>query len=469
MENQLEANSYLPISKRESFFWYILGISFLIFVPYITILGIGVRILDIISFILPVLAYYRLSSIENVKLNINKPSFLVMTTLALSQLWPLFGMITLINYGYSLAIVNILAPIRRFVIISSISLIYMSYTALSWRTVEHYLLKGIFHSAIVSGVWIILQQGMFLSVRVSVNKLLFREYMGLQPGHTFVNILRLGGGELLRATAFSWSPGLVGPPLLLIGLFYFFSPSETISRNKYISAFLLISPLLTFSRTVIFGSVIALTISVIVGSATKFASSKSDVSSYDDPLISRSNAILGFTGLILVSVFFAYTGVHSYLINTFRDPSPGTIRHVGYIIYLPNILADSIYASLFGYGIHTTGAGIEVAAETLPGIDRIAELYNGQWRIESQIISILVGGGLPGTLFFMTSYGNILTNSFRKIFGKESSQSERKAANGVLIVLISAFILGLGYGVGGTFFFVLILLCNGLIWRERTI
>lgn len=467
-----EVFDWRRVSPLESAIWYSFGASFLIFVPYFNLYGSKVRVIDFILILLSCLLLYRIikgiSDSETTILSINKTLGTILVFFVLSQLWPLFGNLTLQHHGYTIPVVNLLVPVRRIGLLSLILIQYFILSEYEWEKVQYAILKGAVHGGIFSVFWMVIEQIAWIIFRFPLNKYIFSKMLGLDPGHTFLNLVHVSDGALLRATGLSWSPGLVGPPLLMIAMLYLLLPAGTIGdKSVPVLVLLFAGPIISLSRTAIFGIGVFGVILLISYSITRISNEVRVYGWIEDsiiPFITLLIAIGTFAGIL---VYYAtkgnlFDGLMVFLVNTIKDPAPGVLRHVGYVIYLPLILTYDLYGALFGYGVYTTGAGVELALNWLPGIDRLAKIYQGNWRVEPQIVSILIAGGIPGALFFLYAYFITFRKNIQTQLSTESSREDVQMALCSSVFLSSTFVLGLGYGVGGTFFLVIFLLI--IIW-----
>lgn len=460
------------ISDIESILWYAFGASFLLFVPFINIYGAKVRLVDIILVLLLLVILKdiikEVNTTGTICLRVDKTLCLVLLFLLMSQLWPLFGNVTLRNHGYSIPIVNFIVPIRRIGLLSIILVKFFLLDRGEWEKLRHSILRGIVHGGVATVLWMVFQHFSWLYFRFSINQYIFSDVLGLDPGHTFVNLVRLDGGAVLRATGFSWSPGLVGPPLLMIAILYLLLPREIIgNKSAPISLLLFIGPVLSLSRTAIFGLgifFIFLLFSYLITRRHQQNDIYGNIN--EDKIISVTFIVAGIATLggIWYITFRGgvINGVILFLAETIRNPAPGVVRHLGYVIYLPLILTHNVLGAFFGYGIYTTGAGVELAVGWLPGIERAAEVHQGNWRVEPQIVSILIAGGIPGAVSFLYVYSATLTKNIRKQLSDGTSMKDVQIGLFGSVFLSSTFVLGLGYGVGGTFFLVIFLLT--ILW-----
>lgn len=480
--------SSTPIKERlqlpiyEYILWYWFGVSFLIFVPYITIFQIDIRITDFLLIVLSILVAARalraVMMFDDYDIVANKYLLIVTLLVFFSQFWPLFGIITLQYHDYSVPILNFIVPLRRVVLLLVIVVQYFLLRGNQWAEVRRAILKGSIHGGILTVTWMIFEHILYISFHIPLNKIVFAEWFGLDPGHTFLNVVQLSDGYVLRATGFSWSPGLVGPPLLMIAILYLLLPDDIIGEKSIFTGLLLLSgPVLSLSRTAIFGTMVFLLFTVAILSITKLTSPNNSLLSdiYSRKVIYRIKivvfiACIGLIGSVLYITSTDYVLIGSlggFVLKAIYNPAPGVIRHVGYILYLPSILTYDIYGALFGYGVYTTGAGVELAASGLPGIERAMEVYQGTWRVEPQIVSILIAGGIPGSLSFLYAYFKTISQNFRTQISLGSSIQEVKVAIFCSTFLSTTFVLGLGYGVGGTFFLVVLILVILLTWGHR--
>ena len=446
--------------------------------PYISIASIDIRMTDMLLVVLSVTTFFRclylISEPSSSTLYLDKKLFVLLVCIIFTQFWPLFGNITLIHNDYSVPLVNILVPIRRLDLIIVVIAQYVFLKRAEWKKVRFGILKGIIHGGLITSAWMILEHFLWIFFKYPINRKLFRHMMGLEPGHTFLNLIQISNGSILRATGLSWSPGLVGPPLLMIAILYLFLPVEYVGEKKmWAGTLLLLSPILSLSRTAIFGMVISTVVAIFVISASAAIRKEESLlyTIYSEKILKLAFflSVIATTCSIVIGFYLissgAANGFASFFSNTFKNPSEGTIRHVGYIIAVPTILTHDVFSGLFGYGIYTTGAGVEIGALWIPGAERLAQRYNGHWRVEPQIISILIAGGIPAALLFLYSYITTSIESLSNIFRISSQPQEVKKSACSLIFLSSTFILGLGYGVGGTFFFVILLLILFWTWE----
>lgn len=463
--------------------WYWFGISFLIFVPYLRFFQIKIRILDLLLvpllFIVLIRVIAYAAKTDDYTITVSKSLIIVLLFLFLTQLWPLFGNMTLLRHNYAVSFLNFIVPIRRVFLLLLLVAQYLLLSIGDWRKVQGAILNGAIHGGLISVTWMIFEHLSWILFKVPVNKMIFAEVLGLDPGHTFLNLVSLNTGSVLRATGFSWSPGLVGPPLLMIAILYLLLPADLTGQKSNIQGALLLSgPILSLSRTGIFGLGIFLVFTIALVLMTEQVQRSEDIIGgvYSNATIHQGATVALIVGIGAVIGFFYLIGVNTnllggvvgFVLNTIYDPAPGVIRHVGYIVYLPSMLTYDMYGALFGYGVYTTGAGVELAASSLPGIDRAAKIHHGHWRVEPQFVSILLAGGLPGAISFLYAYFGTLLHNLRTQLASRSSNRELRVAIFCSTFLSTTFVLGLGYGVGGTFFLVILVLIIFWTWNEES-
>lgn len=465
--------------KIDLLLWFLWGFSCLFIVPYVKISSITIQFMECFSFLVFISLLFQIclhKSFDKRK-GVNISLFIVLLLYAIAVFWPIGGVITVYQLGYVPSLSTFLVPFARLFIIVTLFLAYIYYDINEWIIREKALVKGFIWGCIITVIWMIVEQIMFIIFHIPINKLIFQDIFNLEVQHTFINILGRGflgiPVDLYRASGFSWDPGMVAPLVVLGWLTYSLQPEFFMGKHRlWLSCFLLLSLPLSLSRTALLGAVLICLIVFLfeflgcfVGFSFKYKTNKSMCYvPYFSFFFIKSIILAIILTIALISIIFAHKGLHisvftkgmfKLVSDVFFDQSAGTQRHLIYFKLIPHALAISIPSFLFGYGAMNVGVSMEkIGIGVLPGIESLINSWNGNWNPESMTVTFALMGGIVTLLTLFICVGLCMVISCIKYLKRPWN----KQYLSYFIILLAPFILGMGYGIDNHIIFIIVFL-----------
>lgn len=480
--------SKLSLYKNiELSFWYLWGGSCVFMVPYIEIGGIRIRFVEVSTLLLFIALVIRINLEKKAHSKKRISSLLAFNilTYTLVLFWPLGGVLTIYALGYTPALASYIAPFRRLFIILILLVAYVHFKHEEWLLRERALIQGFLTGCVVTTVWMVVEQVAFLLFQASLNEIIFQELLGLDPLHTFTNLVGYGytglSMPLYRSTGFAWDPGQTAPLVALGWLFYNLLPETLVGKRRLlVSVFMFLVLPLSLSRTAIMGTIVItfgfMITCFIVSIAQASLAHKGQFITLRKPEFKFywRSVVLGFTAIVIliglvcvlakISVSSVFQGLVSFVRSGLEAQTFGEQRHWTYFKLIPHALLLNWTAAFLGYGTANAGVAMEKAGwSVLPQIEQMAAMWQGNWVPESTTVNFALMGGVVG---FFALCLCIITS-----IAKASIEYLRKPWNirllGYPITLLAPFIFGLGYGFENTIIYVCVFLMLVHIWDPK--
>lgn len=467
----------LKVPNMKYIFFYLWGFTFLIFFPTIPLGSIEIRAVDIITLILLIHCFFKSSKKSK---EYNKKFIMFLIFIIISYLWSILGLFNVKSRGYDISITSIINPIRRIVILLMIIIFYIKTSRNEWNIILKKIYKGFLHSCILTSIWMIMEQIFYYKNNINMNNIIFNNFLKLNYTRKLelVTSQFTGGNvDLNRAIGLSTSPGIVSPAVLVCWLMYLFLPNKFTERKKIsVCILLLLVPFISLSRTTIFGFFLSLIIFFILfliilrlqRGSDRFTNLKNNKCK-EVLFTTRIFKLIIFSCLIvfIINIFdpniFKTNIMHSiklYIINTGSSSRDGDQRHLIYLLLVPKILYN-FKNFIFGFGPANVGVGYEqFSSLQLPGIEKIAATFNGNWSPESNLVNQLLMGGIFSGIIWIIFYITYLKNSYYKILEHNIFSSYGFMYMGSFLIMIIIIILSIGYGIDSTwYYYSIVLLC----------
>lgn len=478
----------LSCKSIELFLWYFWGLSCVFIVPYIRILYLNIRLVELSTALVLISLVIRIAVEKNPFSKKYIPSSLMIISLiyCLALFWPLGGVITVYNLGYTPQLESYLAPFRRLIITLILLIAYIYFNHEEWLLRESALIRGFLTGCIFITTWMIIEQAAFIIFRFPLNDIIFRKGLGLNPQHTFINLVGSGYTgltmPLYRATGFAWDPGQ-SATLVALGWFLYTLLPEIIvgKRRLFFSVFMLLALPLSLSRTAIIGTAVV----ILIFLGIYFITSIVQVNLAYNKILKRrahkslfrfysQSVILGFIVIVILvsiacipaktSALSIFQGLMSFIKSGLEAQTFGEQRHWTYFTLIPYALTLNWSAVFLGYGTANVGVAIEeVGWNVLPEIEQMTNRWKGNWNPESTTVNFALMGGAV-TLFALAFC--LITS-----IAKAGSEYLRKPYNiqllGYITILLVPFVLGLGYGFESTIIYISVFLIFIHIWDPK--
>lgn len=474
-------------SRLESYVWFLWGFSCLIVVPYIEVFNLRIRFVEITTVLVFLCLLLRIGVDKTACLK-NRANFsftVIVAFYGLALFWPLGGVLTIDVLGYMPQLGSCISPIRRLLIVIVLFIVYIYYKCDTWLLLERSFIRGFIFGCILTTVWMFIEHISFMFFKIYINEMIFMEILGLNPEHTFVNLVApLFTGlpiSLYPASGFSWDPGSTAPLVVLGWLLYIFLPKTLVGRQKLlISVLLLMAVPLSISRTAIIGvfviTVIFLSIQVGFGILRASITQNRHITKFYNSILSfylRSIvwlvitlAILGAIACIPMKITPSslFQGFASFVKSAVEIRTSGEQRHWTYFRLVPDALLLNLPAAIFGYGNSNVGVAMEkVGMDKLPGISSMAAKWHGNWNPESLTVTYALAGGLVG--FFALGFCIVASMAKIGIDYLRRPWNVKPFAYGM--ILLAIFVLGMGYGFQNTAITIIIFLAFMHIWDPK--
>jgi hypothetical protein len=259
---------------------------------------------------------------------------------------------------------------------------------------------------------------------------------------------------------------MVGPPIMIAWILYVTLPSRITGKKRYwLSILLLLTPILTLSRTTIIGSVaIGFIISLVYVYSLY---THQDLLTFAVKSLGLS-AMIGISISILVEIMFrgvisgALATVLGFLYSGITGGSPGAQRHWLYLTLIPNSLSYTWESLIFGYSNVNTGVSMELVGEdVLPGISTVS---GGTWNPESSFVVYALMGGGPGLLAWAIYYLGTIIQSIRLTI---SGTINKKIGITSFISMNSIIVFMIGYNMVSTWYYVIQPIILIWVWSTK--
>lgn len=481
------------------YLWYLWGFSFPFMVSYILLGIIPLRFVDLTTIALitfSALSWFltnkkvtqsrQVSPLSIMKLRRGDSIFVLFVCLfAFSMLWALSGVINLRLHGYTPSLGSYVGPLRRSLILLFMLVAYLHFGRRKWLLVERALLRGFIHASVLTAVWMWIEQILYVVYKIPLNELVFRRWLGLNPGVGFINLISPGytglGYNLYRASGFSWDPGTTTTMIVIAWFLYTLMPKGLIGRKRLFISMILLSALpLGLSRTSIIS--VAIGLFSLFGIYLVLSFIQASVTGYTWPRIWRNGTIKFVTHSILYSIFvfiisvviMGYMidinpykismGIYSFVKAGLEGKTVGEQRHWAYFRLIPSALALDWPSMLFGYGTANVGVAMErVGSGVLPKIEEIAATFHGDWNPESTFVTMtLMGGLISAALLWFCVFATMARAGFGCLRGLSSFNGQIMLY--VFVILCTLIVMSVGYGIDATWLYVVFFLLLRNVW-----
>lgn len=370
------------IDKLENYLFFILGL----FSTWMAaMISIGQTNFGIFNFIL--IAIIILEIVKNRKVYFNQKIFLFFCILSIISTIGCHFFINELWFASSLR-----ATLKFIIIFVPFLLFVKKETILDKRK---YFIKGLYFSVIFQLIWEFLEVILWSAKEISLNKKVFGDFFKFDIGR---NWLFWSDGRM-RPTGLSWEPANLSLSLII---------GYVLSKNKIPKVLFIIGIILSTSRIGIGAFCIIFAIDMIKSIKEKYKTKKF-------LYIKKDTIIIVFVFILSILSIFSFGKMESFdyiyenvksTINTTINISenPSANRHLEYYYRLPELYRHlNVFQILFGVGV--TCAGYPYA--------KYLNIYSTSkvWTPETDYLSILIGNGLLGFIFyFYWLYGIVKKN-----------------------------------------------------------
>lgn len=477
----------MPKISLEIILWYLWGVSCVFTVPYIEVQNLNIKLVELITAFVFVVSTFRITTkkILRYKEFISSSLTLIISAYCLALFWPLGGILTSYAIGYTPQLESYIAPFRRLIIVLILLGTYVSLSHEKWLLRESALIRGFIAGCILTTAWMLIEQLVYIASSIALNDMIFREMLGLDPQHTFINLVHPGytglSMPLLRASGFGYDPGNTATLVVLGWLLYNLLPESLIGKRRLsISIFMLLALPLSLSRTTIIAAALItlgfLALPLIISTAQGSFTGKFRFGFIHEPIFKSfsQSVIFGLIAIILLiavvssianlNVISAFEGIIAFIKSGLMAQTAGEQRHWTYITLVLPALTDSLTAAFLGYGTANTGIAMEkVGHDVLPEIEEMATLLHGNWDPESTTVNFALMGGFISLLCLSFSIFMSITKGIARYLKKQSVVQNL----GYIIILLAPIILGLGYGFNNTIIYIILFLIFVRIWDPK--
>lgn len=239
--------------------------------------------------------------------------------------------------------------------------------------------KGLIISFIVQFIWSLLQLYFWNSQNIVINQIVFGDILKIKTNHSW-----LTWHNGFRTTGISWESANLGI-CMVVGIF--------LAKKNLLKICFFIGLLFTGSRSALVAFLLGCLLYIINKLYNKLKTKKSSM---------KSNILFKyFICLLVIIIGLKLTGFDKILLDSLNnfmerltefDGDLSANRHMDYYFKLYDILKESPVKFVFGFG--TSAAGLPYT-----------ELFNwgsiiGAWNPESDVITILIGNGIIGFVFY---------------------------------------------------------------------
>ena len=267
--------------------------------------------------------------------------------------------------------------------------------------------KGLIYAARIQVIWGLLQMVFLYTKNININKILFVDILQSSISENWVMGFYSDGRWILRMTGLNYENAIFAI-VVCIGL--------SLEKNKVWKAIETFAVIFCLSRTG-WLMVFIYYLTLILKNIKK----KKNISSKNFyramvvilMLILLTILLYNFNDTIRLQINSIY-----YRITDNDSNNISGVRHFSYYIYGPYLLINdsNIMQMLFGYGIRCSGIPFSEHLDILNKMGGTVD-YKSAWAVESDVIGLLLGGGIVTTLiYYLMGYkliknNNIFTNA----------------------------------------------------------